>query len=327
MKPTISAPRRFRPAAPRRWKASFSVPVAILVIGVVVGMAVLVAEIAAGQLRQTAADAAVHQVEAIVRGYVDPTITEETLQLDAVTHPEIGAELDRLTVSGDIREISIWSRDGRIVYSSSDLLRGRRFSIGNLVATAFQGVSTSAYGPADAAQLPGHTKGQLNVEIYVPIRGNVDGNPIGVYMVEQDARPIHSRVETTRQQVFWVALVAASVVLVILVIAFAGASALLAQRNALLRRRAEAERALAEDLRRSEERFRSLVRNASDVVLIADADGLVRYMSPAVSRVLGHDPAARLGKPIYDVMHPSDVEWIRSLVAETSSREGAEATA
>ena len=34
MKPTISAPRRFRPAAPRRWKASFSVPVAILVLAV-----------------------------------------------------------------------------------------------------------------------------------------------------------------------------------------------------------------------------------------------------------------------------------------------------
>ena len=327
MKRPLSAPRRLRLSAPRRWKAGFSLPVAILVIGVVVGMAVTIAEIAAGQLRQTAADAAVHQVEAIVRGYVDPTITEETLALDAVANPEIGAELDRLAVSGDIRAISIWSRDGRIVYSSSDLLRGRRFSIGNLVAVAFQGVSTSAYGPADAAQLPGHTQGQLNVEIYVPIRGNVDGNPIGVYMVEQDARPIYSRVESTRQQVFWVALVAASVVLVILVIAFAGASALLARRNALLRRRAESERVLSEDLRRSEERFRSLVRNASDVVLIADAQGRISYVSPAVSRVLGHNPTTRLGDPIYDVIHPADVEWIRSLVDETSTREGAEATA
>jgi diguanylate cyclase (GGDEF)-like protein/PAS domain S-box-containing protein len=327
MKPLISAPRRLRLAAPRRWKAGFTAPVAVLVIGVVVGMAVVVAEISAGQLRQTAADAAVHQVEAIVRGYVDPTITEETLALDAVADPEIGAELERLSISGDIREISMWSRDGRIVYSSSELLRGRRFSIGNLVATAFQGVSTSAYGPADAALLPGHTKGQLNIEIYVPIRGSVDGNPIGVYMVEQDARPIYGRVETTRQQVFWVALGAASVVLVILVMAFAGASALLARRNALLRRRAESERMLSEDLRRSEERFRSLVRNASDVVLIADADGRIRYVSPAVARVLGHDPAARLGQPVYDVIHPSDVGWIRSLVAETSTRDGAEATA
>ena len=285
MKLPISTPRHLRLAAPHRSKAGFSVPVVILVVGVVVGMAVSIAEIAAGQLRETAADAAVHQVEAIVRGYVDPTITEETLALDAAANPDIGAELDRLTVSGDIHEISIWSRDGRIVYSSSDLLRGRRFSIGNLVATAFQGVSISAYGPADAAQLPGHTKGQSYVEIYVPIRGNVDGNPVGVYMVEQDARPIYNRVETTRQQVFWVALVAASVVLVILVIAFASASALLARRNAMLRRRAQAERVLAEDLRRSEERFRSLVRNASDVVLIADADGSIRYVSPAVSRV------------------------------------------
>jgi diguanylate cyclase (GGDEF)-like protein/PAS domain S-box-containing protein len=290
-------------------------------------MAIAIAEISAGELRRTAADAAVHQVEAIVRGYVDPVIAEESLDLDAPASPEISAELERLTIAGDIRHISIWSRDGRIVYSTSDLLRGRRFSIGDLVGTAFQGVSLSAYGPADAALLPGHTAGQANLEIYVPIRGTIDGNPIGVYMVEQDARPIFGRVESTRSQVFVVALVASSAVLVILVLAFAGASALLARRNQLLRRRAESERVLTEDLRRSEERFRSLVRNASDVVLITDADGRIRYESPAVARVLGFDADGRVGSSIYDAVHPSDLAWISSLVAEVSTRAGAEATA
>jgi len=135
MKLPISAPRRFRLAAPRRWKAGFSLPVAIGVVGVVVGMAVLIAEIAAGQLRQTAADAAVHQVEAIVRGFVDPTISEETLELDAVPNPEIGAELERLTISGDIREISIWSRDGRIVYGKGTGAIQRGGHIGEVFST------------------------------------------------------------------------------------------------------------------------------------------------------------------------------------------------
>jgi diguanylate cyclase (GGDEF)-like protein/PAS domain S-box-containing protein len=327
MERTNSASRRLRLAAVRRWRPSLSVPVGILVVSVVVGMAIAIAEIAAGELRRTAAEAAVHQVEAIVRGYVDPVIGEESLALDAVAHPDIAAELDRLSVSGNIREINIWSRDGRIVYSTNDLLRGRRFSIGELVATAFQGVSVSAYSPADAAALPGHTSDLRNLELYVPIRGMVDGNPIGVYMVEQDARPIYARVDSTREMVFLVALVASSVVLVILVIAFAGASALLARRNELLRRRAAAERALAQEVRRSDERFRSLVRNASDVVLIADADGRILYESPAVARVLGFAPEGRLGQTVYEGVHASDLAWVSSLVAEVSTRDGAEATA
>ena len=303
-------------------------PVAALVIAVVVGMALAIAEISAGELRRTAADAAVHQIEAIVRGYVDPAITEDSLGIGAPATPGIGDELDRLTISGDIRQISIWSRDGRIAYSTDDLLRGRRFSIGDLVATAFLGTSISAYGPADAALLPGHTNSaQSNIEIYVPIRGTVDGNPIGVYMVEQDARTINERVDSTRKQVFLVALVAATVVLAIVALAFTGASALLARRNALLRRRAETERLLAQDLRRSEERFRSLVRNASDIILICGADGLIRYESPAVARVLGFDPDERVGRSLYDSVHTADLSWIRSLVADVSRREGAEVTA
>ena len=47
--------------------------------------------------------------------------------------------------------------------------------------------------------------------------------------------------------------------------------------------------ALAEDLhrRRSEARFRSLVRGSSDVIMIVDADGVIQFASPSTERVLG----------------------------------------
>ncbi len=47
---------------------------------------------------------------------------------------------------------------------------------------------------------------------------------------------------------------------------------------------------LAEDLhrRRSEARFRSLVAHSSDLITVLDAEGVVKYQSPSIERVLGY---------------------------------------
>ena len=66
--------------------------------------------------------------------------------------------------------------------------------------------------------------------------------------------------------------------------------------------RAEAEAAL----RSGERRFRSLARNASDVVLVTDADGLVTYISPSVERLLGRPAESYLDASAFDHLHPGD---------------------
>src|SRR5215211_6963667 len=43
-------------------------------------------------------------------------------------------------------------------------------------------------------------------------------------------------------------------------------------------------------IKESEERFRSLVQYTSDIITILEADGTVRYISPAVERVTGYKP-------------------------------------
>ena len=282
-------PSLLRSAALRGWRPSFRLSAVVPSLAVVIVMAFIVAEIVAGQLRVTATNAALHNVQAIVRGYVDPRIEPGSLDMVASPDPAINAELARLTASGDIERINIWSRDGRIVYSNTPDVRGRRFSIDESLAAAFSGQSVSQYGshgdddldalhpePSSAASLARF------LEIYVPIRGAVDGNPIGVYEVYQDARPIEGIVSAARLEVFLVAVIAATILLGVLWFAFSGASQLLGRQNRLLRERAASEQLLMTDLRSSEQRFRSLVRNSSDVILIARGDGTLAYESPAV---------------------------------------------
>lgn len=59
-------------------------------------------------------------------------------------------------------------------------------------------------------------------------------------------------------------------------------------------------------LRRSEEHFRSLIENASDMIAIVDVQGTIHYSSPSVHRVLGYDPRKTIGSNIFDFAHPDD---------------------
>jgi diguanylate cyclase (GGDEF)-like protein/PAS domain S-box-containing protein len=56
----------------------------------------------------------------------------------------------------------------------------------------------------------------------------------------------------------------------------------------------------------SEARFRSLVQNSSDVILIADPDTSIRYASPAAKQVLGLSVPQLVGTRLMDHVHPDD---------------------
>ncbi len=71
--------------------------------------------------------------------------------------------------------------------------------------------------------------------------------------------------------------------------------------------------------------FRSLVQYSSDVVMILEADGTIRYVSPAVERVLGYRPEEMVGTLALDYVHPEDVEHMRESFAETLKKPGVQA--
>lgn len=81
------------------------------------------------------------------------------------------------------------------------------------------------------------------------------------------------------------------------------------------RRRAE------QSLRRSEEHFRSLIENATDIVAVVGQDGRFRYVGPSVRRRLGYEPEELVGSSILKIVHPDDavrvLDAARRLLTDT----------
>ncbi|MEP0768905.1 MHYT domain-containing protein [Trichocoleus sp. ST-U1] len=80
-------------------------------------------------------------------------------------------------------------------------------------------------------------------------------------------------------------------------------------------RRLKIELARAEALRESEERFRALAQNASDILVIVAADGTIRYTSASIQSILGYEPENWLSKKAIEIVHPSDRSQAEKLLA------------
>ena len=71
--------------------------------------------------------------------------------------------------------------------------------------------------------------------------------------------------------------------------------------------------------RRSEAKFRSLVQNASDVILIVQADGRLSAETPSVSTVLGYVRETIEANTMTDLLHPDDATPALALVESMMS--------
>ncbi len=61
-------------------------------------------------------------------------------------------------------------------------------------------------------------------------------------------------------------------------------------------------------LRESENRFRTIVQQLSDLIVIVDAQGFINYISPAGTRMLGYAPEEVIGTNIFKYVHPDDLD-------------------
>jgi diguanylate cyclase (GGDEF)-like protein/PAS domain S-box-containing protein len=63
----------------------------------------------------------------------------------------------------------------------------------------------------------------------------------------------------------------------------------------------------AEDaIRESEDKFRTMIEHSSEIISIMDSDGVIKYESQSVTRVLGYAQEERLGTSALDMVHPED---------------------
>ena len=94
-------------------------------------------------------------------------------------------------------------------------------------------------------------------------------------------------------------------------------------RHALALHAEEVQRWHAESaLRASEERFRALVENSSDALLLIDGDGRITYLSPSSERHLGWTPDQMVHKSIFEFLHPGDRERAEARLAEALAKPG-----
>ena len=69
--------------------------------------------------------------------------------------------------------------------------------------------------------------------------------------------------------------------------------------------------------------FESLIRNAADMIIALDAQGLIRYASPSVERVLGFKPRGAIGKSFFAWIHPDDLPKAQEAFASRRVKPGA----
>ena len=77
-----------------------------------------------------------------------------------------------------------------------------------------------------------------------------------------------------------------------------------------------------ETLKKNEARFHALIQNASDLIVVIDANGIVQYVSPSINHILEYTEQECLGRNFLEWVHPDDVPAALESFASRSKKIG-----
>ena len=311
---TLSRLRRLAAPRPgRRLFPSLEIVVLGLAAGLVFATAVAISANVASHLEKAATDEAVSSMKAVVHAYVDPLLSMDLLGApDAATAALVNGQLEKLVSSGQILRIKVWAPNGTILFSDLPALRGRSFEVDEDLGDALKGEPTTGVSSASAAEnIFERGLAPRLLEIYLPIIDKAGAKPVGAYEIYQDATELEAVIVATRREVFLISGGIGLVLLLALYASFRGANRLLRELTARLRSR--------------EARFRSLVQNSSDLILLLDQGGVVTYVSPAIEQILGLHANDWVGRNATTLVLNDDAVWLQAVLDRLLSRGSATA--
>ncbi len=76
------------------------------------------------------------------------------------------------------------------------------------------------------------------------------------------------------------------------------------------------------ELKHSEDKFRSLVYNISDIITLINEQGKIIYQSSSVKQIMGYSENELTGKNIFELIHPQDKDKVAAVFFEAIHNEG-----
>jgi PAS domain S-box-containing protein len=77
-----------------------------------------------------------------------------------------------------------------------------------------------------------------------------------------------------------------------------------------------------EALWRTAKRFQSLIENSNDIMMMIEPNGVFRYSSPSMARILEYVSEYVVGKSIFDFIHPEDTATLKSTIQQALNQAG-----
>jgi PAS domain S-box-containing protein len=75
-------------------------------------------------------------------------------------------------------------------------------------------------------------------------------------------------------------------------------------------------KALEQQLKASEEYYKSILHQSADLITVADQSGAIRFSSDSIQRILGFGPEEVVGQQLFSFIHPDDLTLAAERLAE-----------